>query len=78
MWRLQQNIDQLQDELKSNDRIKKLLATKGDVTSSELKSQDNITHKLINQNNCERNTNRVSINQSATKITSANTHGKTI
>ena len=40
--------------------------------SSELKSKDNIIHKLINHDNCE-NTNRTYINQSSTKITSDNT-----
>ena len=45
----------------------------GDLTSSELKSKDNIIHKLINHNNCEENTNRTSINQSSTKIISDNT-----
>ena len=58
-------VDQLQDELKSNDRIiNKLLTTIGDLTSSELKSKDNIIHKLINQSNCEENTNRISMKQS--------------
>ena len=68
-------IDQLQDELKPKDHIiNKLLTTIGDLTSSELKSRDNIIHKLlINQNNCEENTNRTSVNQSSTKITSDNT-----
>ena len=66
-------ICQLQDELKSKDYIiNKLLTTIGDLTSSELKSKDNIIHKLINHNNCEENTNRTSINQSSTKITSNN------
>ena len=55
-------IGQLQDEL-----------IIGDLTSSELKSKDNIIHKLINQKNCEENTNRTSVNQSSTKITSDNT-----
>ena len=50
--------------------INKLLTRLEDSTSSELKSKDNIIHKLINQNNCEENTNRVSINQSSTKVTS--------
>ena len=67
-------VDQLQDELKLNDRIiNKLLTTIGDLTSSELKSKDNIIHKLINQSNCEENTNRISMNQSSTKTTSDNT-----
>ena len=35
--------------------MNKLLTTIGDLTSSELKSKDNIIHKLINQNNCEEN-----------------------
>ena len=55
-------IGQLQDEL-----------IIGDLTSSELKSKDNIIHKLINQKNWEENSNRTSINQSSTKITSDNT-----
>ena len=67
-------VDQLQDELKSKDHIiNKLLTTIGDLTSTELKSKDNIINKLINQNNCEENTNRISMNQSSTKITSENT-----
>ena len=67
-------IGQLQDELKSKGYIiNKLLTTIGDLISSELKSKDNIIYKLINQNNCEENTNRTSINQSSTKITSDNT-----
>ena len=53
--------------------MNKLLTTIGDLTSSELKSKDNIIHKLINQSNCEENTNRISMNQSSTKITSDNT-----
>ena len=69
-------VDQLQDELKLNDRIiNKLLTKIGDLTSSELKSKDNIIHKLINQSNCKENTNRISMNQSSTKITSNNTQG---
>ena len=51
----------------------KLLTTIGDLTSTELKSKDNIIHKLINKSNCEENTNRISMNQSSTKITSDNT-----
>ena len=43
------------------------------MTSSELKWKDNIIYRLINQNNCEENTKRISINQSSTKITSDNT-----
>ena len=67
-------IDQLQDELTSKEHIiNKPLTTIGDLTSSELKSKDNIIHKLINQSNCEENTNRISMNQSSTKITSDNT-----
>ena len=67
-------VDQLQDELKSKDHIiNKLLTTIGDLTSSELKSKDNIIHKLLNQSNCEENANRISMNQSSTKITSDNT-----
>ena len=50
-----------------------LLTTIGDLTSTELKSKDNIIHKLINKSNCEENTNRISMNQSSTKITSNNT-----
>ena len=45
-------IDQLQDELTSKEHIiNKPLTTIGDLTSSELKSKDNIIYKLINQNN---------------------------
>ena len=44
-----------------------------DQLQGELKSKDNIIHKLINQSNCEENTNRISMNQSSTKITSDNT-----
>ena len=66
-------VDQLQDELKSKDHImNKLLTTIGDLTSSELKSKD-IIQKLINQSNCEVNINRISMNQSSTKIISDNT-----
>ena len=66
-------VDQLQGELKSKDHIiNKLLTTIGDLNSSELKSKDNIIHKLINQSNCEESTNRISMNQSSTKITSDN------
>ena len=64
-------VDQLQDELKSKDRIiNKLLTTIGDLTSSELKSKDNIIHKLINQRNCAKNTNRISMNQISMKTES--------
>ena len=67
-------ISKLQDKLKSKGHIiNKLLTTIGDLTSSELKSKDIIIHKLINQNNWEENTNRNSINQVSTKITSDNT-----
>ena len=72
-------IDQLKDELKSKDHIiNKLLTTIGDLTRSELKFTDTIIHKLINQSNCEENTNRTSINQSSTKITSNNSQGKNV
>ena len=64
-------VDQPQDELKSKDHIIKKLLIVIDLTSSELKSKDNI-HKLINQNNCEENTSRISINQSLAKIPSNN------
>ena len=64
-------VDQPQDELKSKDHIIKKLLIVIDLTSSELKSKDNI-HKLINQNNCEENTSRISINQSLAKIASNN------
>ena len=67
-------ISKLQDKLKSKGHIiNKLLTAIGDLTSSELKSKDFIIHKLINQNNWEENTNRISINQVSTKITSDNT-----
>ena len=63
-------------QLKSKDHIiNKLLATIRDLNSSELISKDNITHKLINQSNCEENTNRISMKQSWTKIISDNTQG---
>ena len=69
-------IDQLQDELKSKDHIiNKILTTIGHLTSSKLRSKDNIIHKLINQSNCEENTNRISMNQSSNEITSDNTQG---
>ena len=55
---------------------KKLITTIGDLTSSELKSKDSIIHKVINQNNCEENTNKASINQISTKIASGNTQPK--
>ena len=60
----------------SSSSSNKLLTTIGDLASSEFKSKDNIIRKLINQNNCEENTNRVSIKQSSTKIISDNTQGK--
>ena len=67
-------VDKLQDELKSKDHIiNKLPTTIGDLTSTELKLKDNIMHKLINQSNCGENTNRISMNQGSTKITSDNT-----
>ena len=66
-------LQQLQDKLKLKDHvINTLITTIGHLTSSELNSKDNVIHKLINQNNCKENTNRVSINQSSTKITSSN------
>ena len=67
-------VDQLQDELKSKDHIiNKLLTTIGDLTNTELKLNDNIMHKLINQSNCEENRNSMSMSQSSTKVTSENT-----
>ena len=48
----------------------------GDLTSAELKLKDNIIHKLINHSNCEENTNRISMNQRSSKITSDKTQDK--
>lgn len=63
-------LQQLQDELKSKDHtINKFL------TTIELRLKD-ILNKLINQNNCEENTNKASINQISTKIASGNTQPK--
>ena len=58
--------------------INKLQTTIWELTSSELKSKDDIINKLINQKNCEENTNRASINQSSTKISSTTSRVKRI
>ena len=44
--------------------INKLQTTIWELTSSELKSKDDIINKLINQKNCEENTNKQSLNKS--------------
>ena len=60
-------------KVQCEDLVKNSCGEMGDLTSTELKLKDNIIHKLINHSNCEENTNRISMNQRSSKITSDKT-----
>ena len=88
MWRLSKKVMcRLQENNRSTSRWTRIERSDNKetsnsdsifITNSELKSKGNIVHKLIDQNNCQENTNRTSINQSSPKLHPTPPRAKTL